>query len=84
MHQPVGRLQGGAGSQRQLKLPGPIFRVELQPGDAGGLQPIAYTLVQRAFPEDRRPTMYAILSAGWVLPNSRSYRGSRAPPGRSA
>lgn len=41
----------------------------LQGAGTGGLQPIAYTLVQRAFPEDRRPTMYAILSAGWVLPS---------------
>jgi len=39
-HQPVGRLQGRTRSERQLKLPGPIFRVELQPGNAGGLQAI--------------------------------------------
>ena len=40
VHQPVGGLQGRTRSQRQLKLPGPVFRVELQPGDAGGLQAI--------------------------------------------
>ena len=35
----------------------------------GGLAPIAYVLVKRAFPADRQPTMYAYLSAGWVLPS---------------
>jgi MFS family permease len=41
----------------------------LQGGGSGGLQPIAYTLVNRAFPAARQPKMFAILSAGWVLPS---------------
>jgi MFS family permease len=36
---------------------------------SGGLAPIAYTLVQRAFPVERHATMFAVLSAGWVLPS---------------
>lgn len=41
----------------------------LQGAGTGGLAPIAYILVTRAFPDERRPTMYAWLSAGWVLPS---------------
>ncbi len=41
----------------------------LQGAGTGGLQPIAYTLVSRAFPTERQPKMFAILSAGWVLPS---------------
>lgn len=41
----------------------------LQGAGTGGLQPLAYTLVSRAFPADRQPQMFAILSAGWVLPS---------------
>ncbi|MEP7201652.1 MAG: MFS transporter [Ilumatobacteraceae bacterium] len=41
----------------------------LQGAGTGGLAPIAYVLVKRAFPRDRQPSMYAYLSAGWVLPS---------------
>jgi hypothetical protein len=41
----------------------------LQGAGSGGLQPIAYMLVSRAFPAERQPKMFAILSAGWVLPS---------------
>jgi MFS family permease len=41
----------------------------LQGAGTGGLAPIAYVLVKRAFPADRQPSMYAYLSAGWVLPS---------------
>ncbi|MEY2524100.1 MAG: hypothetical protein QOJ66_2665 [Ilumatobacteraceae bacterium] len=41
----------------------------LQGAGTGGLAPIAYVLVKRAFPGDRQPSMYAYLSAGWVLPS---------------
>jgi MFS family permease len=41
----------------------------LQGAGSGGLQPIAYTLVSRAFPAARQARMFAILSAGWVLPS---------------
>ena len=41
----------------------------LQGAGTGGLAPIAYVLVKRAFPSDRQPSMYAYLSAGWVLPS---------------
>jgi MFS family permease len=41
----------------------------LQGAGTGGLAPIAYVLVRRAFPIDRQPSMYAYLSAGWVLPS---------------
>lgn len=41
----------------------------LQGAGTGGFAPIAYVLVKRAFPERRQATMYAVLSAGWVLPS---------------
>jgi MFS family permease len=41
----------------------------LQGAGSGGFAPLAYISVRRAFPEDRQPTMYAFLSAGWVLPS---------------
>jgi MFS family permease len=41
----------------------------LQGAGTGGLAPIAYVLVKRVFPTDRQPSMYAYLSAGWVLPS---------------
>ncbi|HTH06553.1 MAG TPA: MFS transporter [Ilumatobacteraceae bacterium] len=41
----------------------------LQGAGTGGFTPIAYTLVKRAFPEDRQPMMFAFLSAAWVLPS---------------
>jgi MFS family permease len=41
----------------------------LQGAGTGGFAPLAYVLVKRAFPDDRQPTMYAWLSAGWVLPS---------------
>jgi MFS family permease len=41
----------------------------LQGAGTGGLAPIAYVLVKRAFPSDRQPGLYAFLSAGWVLPS---------------
>ncbi|MEA3185029.1 MAG: hypothetical protein QOJ74_1506 [Ilumatobacteraceae bacterium] len=41
----------------------------LQGAGTGGLAPIAYVLVKRAFPADRQAKMYAYLSAGWVLPS---------------
>jgi len=41
----------------------------MQGSGTGGLAPIAYVLVKRAFPEDRQAGMYAYLSAGWVLPS---------------
>jgi MFS family permease len=41
----------------------------LQGAGTGGFAPLAYVLVKRAFPERRQATMYAVLSAGWVLPS---------------
>ena len=41
----------------------------MQGAGTGGLAPIAYVLVKRAFPADRQANMYAFLSAGWVLPS---------------
>lgn len=41
----------------------------LQGAGTGGLAPIAYVLVKRAFPDERQPRMYAYLSAGWVVPS---------------
>jgi MFS family permease len=41
----------------------------LQGLGAGGLQPILYVLVKRAFPDDRQPMIYVFLSSGWVLPS---------------
>jgi MFS family permease len=41
----------------------------LQGAGTGGIAPISYVVVRRAVAESRQPTMYAILSAGWVLPS---------------
>src|SRR5262249_61411348 len=41
----------------------------LQGAGSGGFAPLAYVSVRRGFPEDRQATMYAYLSAGWVLPS---------------
>ena len=41
----------------------------LQGAGSGAFGTIAYLLVKRAFPDDRQPMMYAVLSAGWVLPS---------------
>lgn len=41
----------------------------LQGGGIGGFGALAYVGVRRGFDEDQQPRMYAILSAGWVLPS---------------
>ena len=41
----------------------------LQGAGTGGLAPIAYVLVKRGFPDDRQASLFAFLSAGWVLPS---------------
>jgi MFS family permease len=41
----------------------------LQGAGSGAFGTIAYLLIKRAFPDERQPLMYAVLSAGWVLPS---------------
>ena len=41
----------------------------LQGAGSGGFAPLAYIAVRRAFPAQKQATMYAYLSAGWVLPS---------------
>ena len=41
----------------------------LQGAGSGGFAPLSYISVRRGFPSDRQATMYAYLSAGWVLPS---------------
>ena len=41
----------------------------LQGAGSGGFAPLSFVAVRRAFPEDRQATMYAYLSAGWVIPS---------------
>jgi len=41
----------------------------LQGAGTGGFAPLAYVLVKRAFSPRRQAPMYAVLSAGWVLPS---------------
>lgn len=41
----------------------------LQGAGSGGFAPLSYISVRRGFPDDRQATMYASLSAGWVLPS---------------
>ena len=41
----------------------------LQGAGSGGFAPLSYICVRRAFPEARQGSMYASLSAGWVLPS---------------
>ncbi len=46
-----------------------VLERALQGAGTGGIAPIAYILVKRAFPDDRQGSLYAFLSAGWVLPS---------------
>ena len=41
----------------------------LQGAGSGGFAPLSYIAVRRAFPAERQASMYAYLSAGWVLPS---------------
>lgn len=41
----------------------------LQGAGSGGFAPLSYIAVRRAFPQERQATMYAYLSAGWVMPS---------------
>jgi MFS family permease len=41
----------------------------LQGAATGGMAPLSYVLVNRAFPKERQAAMYVWLSAGWVLPS---------------
>lgn len=41
----------------------------LQGAGSGGFAPLAFITVRRAFPDARQATMFAYLSAGWVLPS---------------
>jgi MFS family permease len=41
----------------------------LQGAGSGGFAPLSYIAVRRAFPQERQATMYAYLSAGWVVPS---------------
>ena len=41
----------------------------LQGAGTGAFAPIGYVLVKRAFPDEWHATMFAVLSAGWVLPS---------------
>jgi len=41
----------------------------LQGAGTGAFAPIGYVLVKRAFPEEWHATMFAAISAGWVLPS---------------
>lgn len=61
----VGLLVSGFASSMIVVVIGRL----LQGAGAGGFAPIAYSLVKRAFPDERQPMMYVYLSAGWVLPS---------------
>jgi MFS family permease len=41
----------------------------LQGLGAGGFSTLPYVAIRRSFPEPQQPKMYAVLSAGWVLPS---------------
>jgi MFS family permease len=41
----------------------------LQGAGAGGLAPISYSTINRAWPEAQRPKLFAWISAAWVLPS---------------
>ncbi len=61
----VGLIVAAAATSMPIVVVGRL----LQGAGTGGYAPIAYVLVRRAFPEDRQPMMYAVMSAGWVLPS---------------
>jgi MFS family permease len=56
-----------AGSARAM--PVVVVGRVLQGLGAGGFATLPYVAIRRVFPEDQQPKMYAVLSAGWVLPS---------------
>lgn len=46
-----------------------IFGRVLQGAGAGGLAATAYVAIGRGFPAERQPRLFAVLSAGWVVPS---------------
>ncbi len=60
----VGLLVAGAAPNIVMVVAGRA----LQGGGIGGIGALAYVGVRRGFPDEAQPRMYAVLSAGWVLP----------------
>jgi MFS family permease len=61
----LGLIIAGSAPTMSLVLLGRL----LQGAGSGGFAPLSYIAVRRAFPVDRQATMYAYLSAGWVMPS---------------
>jgi MFS family permease len=61
----AGLLVAGAAPSMEFVVLGRV----LQGGGVGGFSALAYVGVKRGFPDDRQARMYAVLSAGWVLPS---------------
>lgn len=60
----VGLIVGGLAPSMPVLVGGRI----LQGLGAGAIPPIAYVIIGRAFPDELRPEMFAVLSTAWVVP----------------
>jgi MFS family permease len=60
----VGLVIGGLAPSMGVLVVGRV----LQGFGAGAIPPIAYVCIGRAFPDELRPRMFAVLSTAWVLP----------------
>lgn len=61
----IGLLIASVATSMPLILVGRVF----QGAGAGGLAPITFVIIKRAWPEDQRSRIFAWISAGWVLPS---------------
>lgn len=61
----IGLLIASVATSMPLVLVGRVF----QGAGAGGLAPITFVIIKRAWPEDQRSRIFAWISAGWVLPS---------------
>ncbi|HSS36531.1 MAG TPA: MFS transporter, partial [Patescibacteria group bacterium] len=60
----IGLIVGGLAPSMPILVGGRI----LQGLGAGAIPPIGYVTIGRAFPDELRPRMFAVLSTAWVLP----------------
>lgn len=61
----VGLVVAGAANTMWVVLLGRV----LQGAGAGGVAPLAYAVINRVWPTDRQPRIFAWVSAAWILPS---------------
>ena len=61
----IGLVVAGAASSMWIVLVGRV----LQGAGAGGVAPLAYAVINRVWPTERQPRIFAWVSAAWILPS---------------